>query len=71
MAFMFESCLMIGVTDWGLKKCAKVQSDYNEESWIPLKSHFKRPQKNVGHIENGASDAPGELGDKTQVPHWS
>jgi homogentisate 1,2-dioxygenase len=25
MAFMFESCLMVGVTEWGLKKCQKVQ----------------------------------------------
>src|ERR1700750_3064399 len=43
MAFMFESCLMVGVTEWGLKKCAKVQEDYNEESWVGLKSHFKKP----------------------------
>lgn len=25
MAFMFESCLMVGVTEWGLKTCQKVQ----------------------------------------------
>jgi len=25
MAFMFESCLMVGVTEWGLKTCRKVQ----------------------------------------------
>ena len=25
MAFMFESCLMVGVTEWGLKKCKKVR----------------------------------------------
>lgn len=25
MAFMFESCLMLGVTKWGLKTCEKVQ----------------------------------------------
>ena len=31
MAFMFESCLMVGVTDWGLQKCKKVQEDYNAE----------------------------------------
>lgn len=31
MAFMFESCLMIGVTEWGLKTCRKVQKDYNAE----------------------------------------
>ncbi|KAL3420640.1 Homogentisate 1,2-dioxygenase 2 [Phlyctema vagabunda] len=41
MAFMFESSLMIGVTEWGLKRCAKVQEDYNAESWVPLKRHFK------------------------------
>lgn len=28
MAFMFESCYMVGVTDWGLKH--GVQEDYNE-----------------------------------------
>ena len=43
MAFMFESCLMVGVTDWGLKKCQKVQEQYNAHSWEPLKVHFKRP----------------------------
>lgn len=32
MAFMFESCLMVGVTEWGLKECRKVQEGYNEES---------------------------------------
>jgi homogentisate 1,2-dioxygenase len=42
MAFMFESCLMVGVTEWGLKKCNKVQKDYNAESWEPLRSKFRR-----------------------------
>lgn len=41
MAFMFESCLMVGVTEWGLKTCRKVQEDYNAESWTPLPAHFK------------------------------
>jgi homogentisate 1,2-dioxygenase len=45
MAFMFESCLMVGVTEWGLSKCNKVQKDYNEESWEGLKSHFKKPKE--------------------------
>lgn len=44
MAFMFESCLMIGVTEWGLKTCKKVQETYNKESWLPLQVHFKRPE---------------------------
>lgn len=51
MAFMFESCLMVGVTEWGLKTCSKVQQDYNAESWTPLQPHFKRP----GAAANGAS----------------
>lgn len=44
MAFMFESCLMLGVTDWALSACKKVQADYNRESWIPLKRHFSVPE---------------------------
>ena len=70
MAFMFESCLMVGVTDWGLKKCAKVQPDYNAESWEPLEPHFKRPAP--AKIENNLPrNAKGEIGDKGQVPHWT
>lgn len=34
---------MVGVTEWGLKTCKKIQEDYNEESWIPLKRHFQPP----------------------------
>ena len=71
MAFMFESTLMVGLTEWGLKKCAKVQEDYNAESWEPLKPHFKRP----GKIENGTGakdgDGDGPVGDKAAVPHWT
>ena len=48
MAFMFESPLMIGVTDWGLEKCRKVQRQYNADSWVPLKRHFKRPTDATG-----------------------
>jgi len=56
MAFMFESCLMLGVTEWGLNECKKVQANYNEESWEPLKVHFKRPDtlKNRGNGTDGA-----------------
>ena len=49
MAFMFESCLMVGVTEWGLKKCRKVQEDYNRLSWEGLKVRFKKPE-NVGDV---------------------
>lgn len=71
MAFMFESCLMVGVTEWGLEKCAKVQHDYNAESWEPLKPHFSRPGPKT--IKNGTSGngVEGPIGDKSQVPHWT
>lgn len=51
-AFMFESCLMVGVTDWGLKTCAKVQEEYNEESWGSVKVHWQRPEgtQDDGHL---------------------
>ncbi|KAK4230156.1 putative Homogentisate 1,2-dioxygenase [Podospora fimiseda] len=45
-AFMFESCLMVGVSDWGLKHergvwGEKVQEDYSEHSWGGVKVHWK------------------------------
>jgi homogentisate 1,2-dioxygenase len=49
MAFMFECCLMVGVTAWGLKHCEKIQEEYNKESWEPLVSHFEEPSGNDGH----------------------
>lgn len=45
MAFMFESSMMVGVSEWGLKTCQKVQEDYNDESWTPLKRNFVNPNK--------------------------
>ncbi|KAG6013461.1 hypothetical protein E4U54_006723 [Claviceps lovelessii] len=43
-AFMFESCLMLGVTDWGLSTCKKVQEGYSEESWAGVVTHFELPE---------------------------
>ncbi|OPB46582.1 HgmAhomogentisate, -dioxygenase [Trichoderma guizhouense] len=40
MAFMFESCFMMGVTDWGLHECKKVQPDYSDNAWGALKPSF-------------------------------
>ncbi|KAG0652769.1 Homogentisicase [Hyphodiscus hymeniophilus] len=53
MAFMFESCFMLGVTEWGLNKCRKVQEDYNEKSWEPMKVHFVHPDKTKTTAVNG------------------
>jgi len=36
---------MVGVSEWGLKTCQKVQQDYHEESWEPLKPMFVNPAK--------------------------
>lgn len=43
MAFMFESSLMLGVTEWGLRTCQRVQEKYNEHSWAGLQPHFELP----------------------------
>lgn len=40
-----SSTLMVGVSEWGLKTCEKVQEEYNQHSWEPLKRHFKNPNK--------------------------
>ncbi|KAF1969599.1 Homogentisate 1,2-dioxygenase [Bimuria novae-zelandiae CBS 107.79] len=59
MAFMLDGCLMVGMTDWGLKKCKKE----------PLEPRFKRPTP--AKIDNGVNGKDGVLGDKAQVPHWT
>ncbi|GAW13798.1 hypothetical protein ANO14919_031880 [Xylariales sp. No.14919] len=53
-AFMFESCLMVGVTEWGRKTCRKVQAGYSDESWGGVKVHWKRPEGTNGntHLPN-------------------
>ena len=56
MAFMFESCLMVGVTDWGLQKCKKIQGDYNAEvSLISLTFGMLSTVANMIVIELGAA----------------
>ncbi|KAG5973044.1 hypothetical protein E4U58_005815 [Claviceps cyperi] len=53
-AFMFESGLMMGVTEWGLRKCRKVQDGYCEESWGGVVRHFGRGQAVVrSHLLGG------------------
>lgn len=67
------------MTEWGLKTCKKVQEDYNEESWTPLKPLFRRPgakngaaQSNGAVQSNGAADArPGSMADGTQQPQYT
>lgn len=61
MAFMFESSLMIGVTEWGLTKCEKVQEGYNKESWESLKPRFRRPD-GLARAGNGEGGRRPDLG---------
>jgi len=43
MAFMFESCYMLGTTEWGLRTCEKVQEGYGRDSWEGLQVYFTPP----------------------------
>ncbi|KAG6046377.1 hypothetical protein E4U39_001420 [Claviceps sp. Clav50 group G5] len=57
-AFMFESGLMMGVTEWGLRRCRKLQEGYCEESWGGVVRHFGRGDGVVrshllGHLLGG------------------
>lgn len=38
-SFMFETCLGLGLTDWGEEKCCKVDADYYK-CWQGLKKNF-------------------------------
>ncbi|PHH85320.1 hypothetical protein CDD83_596 [Cordyceps sp. RAO-2017] len=53
-AFMFESCLMLGVSEWGLRTCKKVQQAYSEESWGAVRTHWQMPADKavVSHLLN-------------------
>ena len=39
-SFMFESSLMLAVTEWPEETCSKLEKDYYE-CWQPLKKHFR------------------------------
>ena len=43
-AFMFESSLMMGVSEWGLRTCKRVQEGYSEESWGGVVTHWEKPE---------------------------
>lgn len=66
MAFMFESCLMVGVTEWGLKSCRKVQEQYNAHSWEPLKVHFRRTDT-MGLSNGERAEGTGDSKDLSSV----
>lgn len=43
MAFVIETPILLGVTDWAINQCEKVQPKYNAQTWGGLKSHFQKP----------------------------
>ena len=45
LAFMFESSLTIGLTDWALNKCDKLQMAYGEDTWVNFKRQFVVPNR--------------------------
>ena len=56
MAFMFESSLMLGVSEWALKQ-AHVQETYSEHSWGNLKRHFPQNVKKKSNAANNAANS--------------
>ena len=57
MAFMFESSLMLGVSDWALKQ-AHVQEMYLEHSWGNLKRHFPENMKMLSNASKNGIGPP-------------
>jgi homogentisate 1,2-dioxygenase len=57
MAFMFESSLMLGVSEWALKQ-AHVQETYSEHSWGNLKRHFPENMKMLSNASEKGTDIP-------------
>lgn len=40
MSFMFESALMLSLTQWAVHGCGCLQQNYNEQAWSGLDSKF-------------------------------
>lgn len=45
LTFMFENVFMVGVIEWGLERCGKMQERYNVESWTGIKRRFRAPRQ--------------------------
>ncbi|KAK7898028.1 hypothetical protein LTR67_004660 [Exophiala xenobiotica] len=44
MAFVLESNMLLGLSEWAWSKSSKRQLNYNARTWLGLKSHFKKPE---------------------------
>lgn len=43
MAFVIESSVMLGLSEWAIKGSGKMQKAYNQQTWGGLQSNFKLP----------------------------
>ncbi|KIX00661.1 homogentisate 1,2-dioxygenase [Rhinocladiella mackenziei CBS 650.93] len=43
MAFVLESNVLLGLSEWAWSKSDKRQLNYNAQTWMGLQSHFKKP----------------------------
>uniref|UniRef100_A0A6A7FPM7 Homogentisate 1,2-dioxygenase n=1 Tax=Hirondellea gigas TaxID=1518452 RepID=A0A6A7FPM7_9CRUS len=53
-SFMFESCLGLGLTEWGEKTCGVIDQNYNQ-CWQGLKKHFNpnwKPEHKTSDVES-------------------
>ncbi|KAK6369716.1 hypothetical protein LTS17_009166 [Exophiala oligosperma] len=44
MAFVIESNMLLGISSWAWSECGKRQTNYNTQTWLGLRSHFKKPK---------------------------
>jgi homogentisate 1,2-dioxygenase len=47
MAFVIESKMILGLSEWAMKTSQKKQQDYNTQTWGGLQSHFNMPKGTV------------------------
>ncbi|KIX94023.1 uncharacterized protein Z520_10360 [Fonsecaea multimorphosa CBS 102226] len=55
MAFVLESNMILGLSDWAWSQSTKRQMNYNARTWLGLRKHFQKPK---GAKENSPFLAP-------------
>ncbi|KAK6385748.1 hypothetical protein LTS17_001320 [Exophiala oligosperma] len=43
LAFVVETPMLLGLSDWAMKGCGKRQENYNAQTWLGLKPHYEFP----------------------------
>jgi homogentisate 1,2-dioxygenase len=44
MAFVIETSMILGLSEWAMKTSGKRQKNYNTQTWLGLKPHFEPPK---------------------------